>query len=90
MKQLPASNYFMTIQNQFFLTDMDENVKKSQNQNSFTNRKVYFVQVMEICQGSLHDTILNYSEKNKDPPLEQFKEMLAIQMLDAVNLLHQR
>ena len=30
------------------------------------------------------------SEKNKDPPSEIFKELLAIQMLDAVNLLHQK
>jgi len=43
---------------------------------------------MEMCQGSLHDTISHYSENNKDPPTESFKELIAIQMLDAVNLLH--
>jgi len=45
---------------------------------------------MEMCQGSLHDIISHYSQKNKEPPNEEFKELLAIQMLDAVNLLHQR
>jgi len=38
----------------------------------------------------LKDTILQYSEKNKDLPFETFKELLAIQMLDAMNLLHQK
>ena len=45
---------------------------------------------MEMCQGSLHDTISHYSENNKDHPTESFKELIAIQMLDAVNLLHQK
>jgi len=45
---------------------------------------------MEMCQGSLHDTISHYSENNKDPPTESFKELIAIQMLDAVNMLHQK
>jgi len=43
-----------------------------------------------MCEGSLHDTIQHYSERNKEPPSEEFKELLAIQMLDAVNLLHQK
>jgi len=45
---------------------------------------------MEMCQESLHDTIQRYSEKNNDTPSEAFKEVLAIQMLDAVNMLHQK
>jgi len=44
---------------------------------------------MEMCQENLHDTFQHYSE-NKDSPSEAFKELLAIQMLDAVNLLHQK
>jgi len=45
---------------------------------------------MEMCQRSLIDTLLQYSDINKDLPSETFKELLAIQMLDAVNLLHQK
>ena len=43
-----------------------------------------------MCEGTLHDTIQHYSENNKEPLSEEFKELLAIQMLDAVNLLHQK
>jgi len=43
-----------------------------------------------MCQESLNNSISHYSEDNKDPPSDTFKEFLAIQMLDAVNLLHQK
>jgi len=33
---------------------------------------------MEMYQESLLNTIKHYSEKNKDPPSENFKELLAI------------
>ena len=69
---------------------MDESAEQGKMEGSNTAQKVYFVQEMEMCQGSLHDTIQHYSEKNKDPPSETFKELLAIQMIDAVNLLHQK
>jgi len=45
---------------------------------------------MEMCNGNLHDFIQQYAKKNKNPFSDRFKELLAIQMLDAVNLLHQR
>jgi len=43
-----------------------------------------------MCQGNLHDFIEQLSKKNKNPPIDSFKELLAIQMLDAMNLLHER
>ena len=89
-KQLPSSDYFMAIQNQFFLSEMDESAEQGQSGNSNTAQNVYFVQKMEMRKGSLHDTIQRYSENNKDPPTEEFKELLAIQILDAANLLYQK
>ena len=69
---------------------MDESAEQGKIEDSNNARKVYFVQEMEMCEGSLHDIIQRHSEKNKDPPSEAFKELLAIQMLDTVNLLHQK
>ena len=69
---------------------MNKSTEQGKIEDSNNAQKVYFVQEMEMCEGSLHDTIQHYSEKNKDPPTEEFKELLAIQMFDAVNLLHQK
>ena len=69
---------------------MNESAEQGKIEDSNNAQKVYFVQEMEMCEENLHDTIQHYSEKNKDPPTEEFNELLAIQMFDAVNLLHQK
>jgi len=49
----------------------------------------FLVQEMELCSGSLKSLLREFREK-KENPSDTLKEILAIQMLDALNFLHSR
>jgi len=50
-------------------------------------KRRFFVQELELCQGTLRDILRDFREKNENPS-EAFKEAIAIQILDALNSLH--
>ena len=103
LKYLETSEYFLKITGSFFLTEGEGEEPIPDEKESYIpdlcpsqdlieiskERKCYFFQEMELCEGNLNDILDN--QRKKAPAFEEtVKFHLAIQMLDAVNSLHSR